>query len=87
MKNNYNMEVKLRCATCGDDSSFEMNEDKSFVKCKKCGREYPGGYDELVSLNQEAIEGMKTLMTSQINEDFVKSIKDIFKGNKNIRIS
>ena len=31
---------KLRCITCGDTESFEFNDDKSYIKCVKCGREY-----------------------------------------------
>ena len=50
---------KLRCATCGDTESFEFNDDKSYIKCVKCNREYFGGYDELLSYNQETIEEVK----------------------------
>ena len=36
-----------RCMDCFDER-FEWNEDKSYVRCKVCGREYLGGYNELV---------------------------------------
>lgn len=72
----------LRCATCGSDDSFEYNEDKSYIKCIKCGREYLGGADELFDLNQGAIEGVG----EHIKEFMKKAMQDAFKGNKNVRI-
>ena len=45
-------EGKLRCITCAGED-FEFNEDKSYVKCTTCGREYLGGYDELLQYNQD----------------------------------
>lgn len=89
MKNNYNKSISLRCATCGDFSSFEFNEEKTWVKCTKCDREYNGGYDELVELNQsdinEQINNMKEEVTRDLNADLNKMFKDAFKGNKNIK--
>ena len=29
MDKNYNKSIKLHCITCGDDSSFECNDNKS----------------------------------------------------------
>ncbi len=55
MKDNYSKSVQLKCITCGD-TSLEYNEDKSFIVCKRCDREYLGGYDELVALNQAEID-------------------------------
>ena len=67
---------KLRCATCGDTESFEFNDDKSYIKCVKCNREYFGGYDELLSYNQETIA-----------EAYIrKSLEDTFKGNNFFKI-
>ena len=67
---------KLRCATCGDTESFEFNDDKSYIKCVKCNREYFGGYDELLSYNQEADA-----------EAYIrKSLEDTFKGNNFFKI-
>lgn len=43
-----------RCMDCFEDR-FEWNEDKSYVRCKVCGREYLGGYNELVDLNRKYI--------------------------------
>jgi ribosomal protein S27E len=47
MKDSYNKSIQLRCITCGD-KDFEFNEEKTWVKCNRCGKEYLGGYDELV---------------------------------------
>ena len=47
--------VSCKCMTCFG-SEFEHNEDLSYVKCKSCGREYMGGYNELVNLNRQYVE-------------------------------
>ena len=90
MKDSYNRQIPLRCATCGSSSDFEFNDDKSYVKCKKCNREYFGGYDELVSLNQTNIQEEIDAMKQEVKEDLEKNIHDMlkkaFKGNKNIKI-
>jgi ribosomal protein L37AE/L43A len=83
MKKDYT--EKLRCATCGSDSHFEFNEDKSFIKCTNCNREYAGGYDELVQLNQELIEKVKQEMIKDTKDQIVEQLKKSFKGNKNIK--
>lgn len=44
-----------RCMDCFEDR-FEWNDDKSYVRCKVCVREYLGGYNELVDLNRKYIE-------------------------------
>lgn len=54
MKDNYKKSVLLRCITCGD-TSLDYNEDKSFILCSRCGRKYLGGYDELVTLNNQKL--------------------------------
>lgn len=63
-----------KCLTCFGDS-FDVNEDKSFVKCKICGREYKGGYAELVDLNRKYIEehGM-----GMFKEDIANAIMQMF---------
>lgn len=77
---------KLRCATCGNDSRFEFNEDKTYFKCKKCNREYLGGFNELLELNQETIEEVKKEMANDVKTEFINKLKDAFRGNKNIKI-
>lgn len=84
MKTNYT--AKLICATCGSDSHFEFNEDKSFVKCSNCNREYLGGYDELLELNQVTIHKLKQQIAQEAKLDIINYLKDAFKNNKNIKI-
>lgn len=88
MKDNYNKSISLRCQTCGD-TTFDFNEDKSWVKCKRCDREYLGGYDELVELNQgeinQQLDEMKKEVTQDLKKDLEKMLKDAFRGNKNIK--
>jgi ribosomal protein S27E len=88
MKDNYDKSIQLKCVTCGD-SDFEFNEEKTWVKCNRCGREYLGGYDELVELNQENInrelDETKKEITKDLKNDITKMFKDAFKGNKNIK--
>ncbi|MBB3186234.1 hypothetical protein [Microbacter margulisiae] len=84
MKTNYT--EKLTCATCGSDSHFEFNEDRSYVKCINCNREYLGGYEELLSLNQETIEKVKQQIGQTAKKEIIEHLKDVFKNNKNIRI-
>lgn len=90
MKESYNVSIRLRCIVCGSDSDFECNEDKSYIKCKKCNREYHGGYDELVELNEslisEEIEATKQVIANDAKEEILKSLKTAFRGNKYIKI-
>ena len=88
MKNNYQRNVQLRCATCGGED-FNFHEDISFVKCNLCNREYIGGYDELVEFNQESInesiENMKNEVKNEVKKELSDMFKKAFKGNKNIK--
>lgn len=63
-----------RCMDCFEDR-FEWNDDKSYVRCKVCGREYLGGYNELVDLNRKHIEKNGP---GKYKNDIVKTIKSIF---------
>ena len=86
MKNkSYDREVKLQCVVCGDNDSFESNDDNSYIKCLKCGREYNGGYDEVVELNQELINNEVENMKNEVVEDIHKIFEKAFKGNRNIK--
>lgn len=89
MKDSYNKSIQLRCIVCGSADDFEYNEDKSYVKCKRCNKEYMGGYDELVEYNQVYIQDELDDLKQEVKKDFEKDIQDIFKnafkGNKNIR--
>lgn len=77
--------VKLRCATCGCENHFEYNEDKSYVRCTFCNREYLGGIEELKELNSDAFENAK----KEFERDIAKHFQDVFKkglkGNKSIK--
>jgi ribosomal protein S27E len=88
MKESYDKSIKLRCITCGD-TDFQFNDEKTWVKCNRCGKEYMGGYDELVELNQKEIndelDGTKEEITKDLKGDLTKMMKDAFKGNKNIK--
>lgn len=90
MKKDYSKNIHLRCVVCGSDSDFEYNEDKTFVKCIKCNREYLGGYDELVELNKglidEELEQTKEEISCDIRNDLTIMLKNAFKGNKYIKI-
>ena len=87
MKDNYNKLIQLRCITCGD-TDFDFKDDKSWIKCNSCGKEYNGGYDELVELNQKSINQELEETKEEIGNDLQKEMTDMFKkafkGNKNI---
>ena len=90
MMKDYSKSIQLRCVVCGSDSDFESNEDKTYIKCTKCNREYLGGYDELVELNQALIDEEVEATKQEVKEDLEKEIhemlKKAFKGNKYIKI-
>ncbi len=76
--------VSLYCATCGQ-ADFEHNENKSWIKCKNCGREYPGGIDELATFNQNQIQDAAEEVGQQLIDDFAKRLEKTFRGNKFIK--
>lgn len=90
MMKDYSKSIQLRCVVCGSDSDFESNEDKTYIKCTKCNREYLGGYGELVELNQALIDEEVEATKQEVKEDLEKEIhemlKKAFKGNKYIKI-
>lgn len=90
MKKDYSKDIALRCIVCGSDSHFEFNEDKTYVKCTLCNREYTGGYDELVELNQclikDELDATTDDMIKDIRKELTDSLKKVFKGNKYITI-
>lgn len=90
MKKDYSKSIRLRCVVCGSDSDFESNEDKTYVKCTKCNREYLGGYDELVELNkdliEEEVEHTKEEITRDVQDELTAMLKKAFKGNKYFKI-
>ena len=79
MKKDYSKSIRLRCVVCGSDSDFESNEDKTYIKCTKCNREYLGGYDELVELNQALIDEEVEATKQEAKEDLEKKIHEMLK--------
>lgn len=78
-------EGKLRCITCAGED-FEFNEDKSYVKCTTCGREYLGGYEELLQYNQNVQDEVTNRMKKDAEEMVKTEFEKAFKGLKNITL-
>jgi len=76
--------VSLLCATCGQ-GDFDHNEDKSWVKCNNCDREYPGGINELAEFNQSNIQESVNEFGQSLVDDFAKKMESKFKKNKYIK--
>lgn len=89
MKKNYSKSIQLRCVVCGSADNFEFNDDKTYIKCTKCNREYPGGYDELVELNRrfidEEIEHAKEEIGRDMKEELTDMLNKAFKGNRHFK--
>lgn len=83
LNKDYNRDIKLRCVVCGDTESFKVDDNVQTIICERCGREYPGGKDELIELNQqlidEEVENVKTEVTKDVQKEFEKMIKSMFK--------
>lgn len=90
MKKNYEMSVTLRCPVCGSAEDFDYNDDKTYIKCNKCGKEFPHGYEELVELNQSNIQNGIDEMKDELIGDAKKylhdSLKKAFRGNKHVKL-
>ena len=84
LKDNYT--AMLRCATCGSDNHFEFNEDKSYIKCTLCNREYLGGLEELKELNEETFEELKEQIADDAKSYVQNELRRAFKGNKHLII-
>lgn len=65
---------QLICDTCGSNNSFRTNEDKSYVKCCACDREYLGGYNELLELNQTYIREKAIVEGKKLAEETLRGI-------------
>ena len=83
LKKDYSRDIKLRCVVCGDTDSFKIDDNDQTIICERCGREYPGGKDELIELNQqmidEEVEDLKAEVTKDVQKEFNKMFKSIFK--------
>lgn len=89
MKETYSYKIELRCIVCGSEGHFDSNDDKSYIKCTNCEKEYFRGYDELVSCNHEQIAEVKELVTDEVRKDLQNELgqmfKNAFRGNKYIK--
>lgn len=84
LKDSY--DIRLRCATCGCEDQFEYNNDKSYIKCTFCNKEYFGGIEELKELNQDAFDEVKEKMQKDAASYIKDQFKKAFRGNKHIKI-
>ena len=81
MKDSYKKTIPAICATCAG-SDFKIDENKTYIKCNRCGREYHGGYEELKMLNQENIQKGVNELAGDVLDDLKSDLKKAFKGNK-----
>lgn len=88
MKKDYNRSIPLRCVVCGSAEHFEYNDNKSYVKCSLCNREYLGGEEELIEMNEamiaEEVENIKKEVKKDVEKDLQDMFKKTFRGNKYI---
>lgn len=84
LKDSY--DIRLRCATCGCEDQFEYNNDKSYIKCTFCNKEYFGGIEELKELSQDAFDEVKEKMQKDAASYIKDQFKKAFRGNKHIKI-
>lgn len=89
MKKNYNRSISLRCIVCGSADHFEYNDDKTYVKCTLCNREYLGGQEELQEMNEaliaEEVDAIKEEMSKDVEKELTDMFRQAFRGNKYIR--
>jgi transcription elongation factor Elf1 len=86
----YARSVGLLCPTCGSDQfshSGEVSDDYSIVTCTGCGRQMTR--EELVRENSENVDGhlanMAMEITGDLQQEINKSLRDAFKGNRNVK--
>lgn len=68
------------CAECGCKVKFEHNEDFTFIKCINCGKEYSGGRDELIKINEDKL---KAQLITEHGKELKKTL--LSKMNKAIK--
>lgn len=88
MRKEYNRSISLRCVVCGSADHFEYNDDKTYVKCTLCNREYLGGMEELQEMNEamiaDEIESIKKDVAKDVEKEITEMFKNAVKGNKYI---
>ena len=82
LKNNYSVQITLRCLTCGASYAFETDEETHYVICRKCNRVYRGGKEELIHLNEALIDEEKEQLIDEVNIDLEKEVQKLFKNIK-----
>lgn len=88
MRKEYNRSISLRCVVCGSADHFEYNDDKTYVMCTLCNREYLGGMEELQEMNEamiaDEIESIKKDVAKDVEKEITEMFKNAVKGNKYI---
>lgn len=76
--------ITLYCQKCGK-SDFNHNDDKTYVQCNECKREYHGGINELLEYNQNQVDAALEQKSEKLLDDFAKSLEKQFRNNKFIK--
>lgn len=84
----YTRNVVLRCPVCGSEQfSYDPDDESSPVTCADCG--HTTTREELIEDNGPTIESHVAEISERVVEDAAKdlnrSLRDAFRGNKNIR--
>ena len=84
----YSRQVNLVCPACGSDQfSFDEEVEDAPVTCANCSRQMTR--EELVSENSESTDAHASEIGEHVTKDLAnelrKSLRDAFRGNKNIR--
>jgi hypothetical protein len=84
----YNRSIPLNCPTCGGTEFASSNDEDQLVRCTRCDLELTK--DELISRNQENIkvhtDEVKREVVDDIKKQLSKSLRDAFRGSKNIKL-
>ena len=79
MKKKYERSISLRCVVCGSSDYFEYNDDKTYVKCTLCNREYLGGQQELQDMNEAVIANEVNSLKKEFLKDAEKELTNMFR--------
>ncbi len=85
----YERRVTLLCPTCGSDQfAFDDDDESAPVTCSNCGRQTTR--EALIEENSENIESHVAEIGEEVvadaAKDLNKSLRDAFRGSKNIRL-
>ena len=76
MSKHSDLQIKLRCSTCGHDQCKGPDEDQTYT-CQMCGRRFL--YEELVAANGEEISEEKSKVSREVRDNLVAQFKSSFK--------